>query len=316
MSSCSSRMDIIDLKLIRELFQGPPMSPLRRGRRESFRKMGRKLGVADEALRERLKRMIASGLIAGFPLQLNVDLLKCNIGILSIDIEPGAQKKEVVEKISLVDGVFIIQTHVGTLAGVIFYYTDQKSLQNKIALITKIANTRNALFTRFLFPKSTISLSKTDLKIVSILGQNLDRPYNEIAKALQISVRTVRRRMTRMIDGAALFTLPSINASKIRGAVMADLLVEYEDTKSRQGVDSVLVKLLDPYYFFAGLWESYSVYSLIIHGIPATKEILESVRKIKGVKSVRIELVEERYEFYERMNDLTPVGQLATPIAR
>jgi DNA-binding Lrp family transcriptional regulator len=262
--------------------------------------MGRRLGVSDGTVRERMERLTRSGLVKVAPLQLNTNLLGLNMGVLSMDIESSTPKKELVERLSLIDGVFLVQTHMGSLVRIAFYYEDDMLLQRRVELMSKVAGARSAKFTRMLFPKSSVSLSRTDWRIVSTLNRNL-KSYREVSDELQLSTRTVRRRMVRMVNGGAIFTYPSSNAEAIREAIMADLFVEYESLRTRQQVDEMLFELLDPYYFFAGIWESYSVYRLILPSIPRSREILGAVRKVRGTKSARMELIEDRYEFPGRL---------------
>jgi DNA-binding Lrp family transcriptional regulator len=293
-------MDKLDIKIIREIYQGPPISLFRQGPRESFRTMGRKLGVTDATIRERVERLTRSGLLKEGPLLLNPDLLGLNLGVLSIDIESSTPEKELVEKLSLIDGVVLVQTHVGSLVGIAFYYEDDKSLRRKVDLISKIAGARDAKFTRMPFPKCSVSLTTTDWRIISTIRRNL-KSHEEISKEMRLSSRTVRRRMAKMVESGAMFAFPSTNVAAIREAVMADLVVEYDSPKTRHKVDGMLLGILDPYYIVAWLWESYSVYTLILHSIPESREILETVRSVAGTRSARIELVEERHEFHDTL---------------
>jgi DNA-binding Lrp family transcriptional regulator len=266
-------------------------------------------GYGQEARGERRDRERQGGKIDSLrfhqrgPLQVNGDLLDRNMGVLSIDVDSSTPRKELVEKLSLIEGVFLVQTHVGSLVGIMFFYEDDKSLERRVGLISKVADARGAKFTRIPFPKSSVSLSKTDWRIVSTQKRNL-KSYGEISKELRLSTRTVRRRMVRMVAGGAVFTFPSANAEVIREAIMVDLVVEYESPKTRHQVDKKLLELLDPYYIFAGIWESHSLYSMIIPSFPTSREILDAVRRVSGTKSARIELVEDRYEFYDRLNEV------------
>jgi hypothetical protein len=71
-----------------------------------------------------------------------------------------------------------------------------------------------------------------------------------------------------IVGGGAVFTFPSANADAIREVIMVDFVVEYESPKTRRRVDKKLLELLDPYYIFAGIWESHSAYSMIIPSVP------------------------------------------------
>src|ERR1022692_272810 len=125
------KLDLLDIKIIRELFQPLPFAPSREGQRESFRAMGKKLGVSGGLVAKRVDRLIRSGFIKGFPLLLNMNLLGLKAGALVLDVEASTPRKELVEKLSLIDGVFIIQSHVEGFIGIVFCCEDHKSLQKK-----------------------------------------------------------------------------------------------------------------------------------------------------------------------------------------
>jgi DNA-binding Lrp family transcriptional regulator len=299
LTAIAHKMDKLDIKTIRELIQPTPFAPSREGQRKSFRRMGKKLGVSGEAVGKRVDRLVQSGFIKGFPLLFNMNLLGLKAGALIMDVEASTPRKELAEKLSLVDGLFVVQTHVEGSIGILFWCEDHESLQKKADLISTVAGARSAKLTRVPFPKSTIALSKSDWRIISRLQRNVDKSLKEISEELQISTRTVRRRMARLVNNGVIFTLASANVSAIRGAVMADLVVEYDSPDVRPPIDKMLLELLDPYYFSTGPWESYGLFSLILPNISKSREILETVRGAKGIRSAMLELVEDRYEFYD-----------------
>jgi DNA-binding Lrp family transcriptional regulator len=296
-------MDNLDIKIIRELFQHTPFAPSREGQRKSFRRMGKKLGVSGEAVAKRVDRLVRSGFIKGFPLLLNMNLLELKMGALVMDVEVSTPRKELAEKLSLIDGLLIVQSHVGSFIGIVFCCEDHESLQKKADLISTVAGARNTKLTRVPFPESGVSLSKSDWRIISKLEGNVDKSPKEISEELQISTRTVKRRMARLVKNSIIFTLASGNVGAIREAVMADLVVEYDSPDVRPAIDKMLLELLEPYYFSTCPWESYGLFSLILPSISRSREILETVRRASGIRSVRLELVEERYEFYGYLHE-------------
>jgi DNA-binding Lrp family transcriptional regulator len=291
-------MDRLDIKIIRELFQPQPFAPSREGQRESFRRMGKRLGVGGEAASKRVDRLVRSGFIKGFPLFLNTNLLGLKVGALVLEIEASKPRKELAKKLSLIDGLFMVQTHVLSFVGVMFLYEDDESLYKKADLISTVAGARGAKLTRVPFPKSTVSLSKSDWKIISRLQRNVDKSFREISQELQVSTKTVRRRMARMSKSGVIYTLPSVDFTAVRDAVMAALLVEYDSPSLRPRVDKMLLELLEPYYFSTGPWEDFGLFSMILPSISKSREILETVRRTSGIKSAELGLVEDNYEFY------------------
>jgi len=297
-------MDTLDIKIIRELFQPKPLVPAREGQRKSFRAMGKKLGVSDGVVAKRVDRLMSSGLIKGFSLLLNMELLGLKVGVLALDIEASTSRKEVAKRLSLVDGLFIVQTHVQGHVGVMFCYRDDESLQKRADLISTVAGARSAKLARMLFPKSTVSLSKSDWRILSRLTRNVDMSLGQISEELHMSTRTVRRRIVRMTKGGVIFTLVSADVTAIRDAVMAELVVEYDGLSVRPQVDKMLFELLEPYYFSTGLWDTFSLFSMILPSISKSREILETVKEAKGIRSAMLEFVEDRYEFYGYLHEV------------
>jgi len=292
-------MDKLDIKIIRELVQPTPFVTLREGQRRSFRSMSRKLGASDGVVAKRVDRLVLSGFIKGFPLMLNTNLLGLKVGALILELKASTPMKELAEKLSLVDGLFVVQTYLFGSVGVTFYYRDDESFEKKAELISTVAGALSAKLARIPFPESTVLLSKSDWRIISRLQRNVDMSFGEISEELQMSTRTVRRRMVRMTKGAVIFTIASMDVTAIREGVIADLIIEYDTPRSRPQADKMLCELLEPYYYFTGLWEGFSSFAIILPSISKSKEILETVRRAEGIKSANVELVEDRYEFYD-----------------
>jgi DNA-binding Lrp family transcriptional regulator len=292
-------MDKLDIKIIRELLQPTPFVTSREGQRGSYRAMGKKLGASDGVVAKRVDRLLRSGLIKGFPLLLNTDLLGLKVGALLLNVEASTPRKELAEKLSLVDGLFIVQTHLFGSVGISFYYSDNESFEKKAELISTVAGALNAKVARIPFPKSTVSLSKSDWRIISRLQRDVDTPFGEISEELRMSTRTVRRRMVRMVKGGVIFTIASMDVTAIRDGFMAELIVEYDGPRLRPQVDKMLFELLEPYYYFTGLWEGFSSFAIILPSVSKSREILETVRRAEGIRSASVELVEDRFEFYD-----------------
>jgi AsnC-type helix-turn-helix domain len=213
------------------------------------------------------------------------------VGALILDAKTSTPRKELAENLSLIDGLFVVQGHLSGSVGISFCHRDDESFEKKAELISKVADALSAKLARIHFPKSTVSLSKSDWRIISSLQRNVGAPFKEISEELQMSPRTVRRRLVRMTKGSVTFTIASIDVTAIRGGIMADLIIEYDNPVSRPRVDKMLLGLLEPYYYFTGLWEGFSSFAIILPGISESRETLETARRAEGVKSAGVELV-------------------------
>jgi DNA-binding Lrp family transcriptional regulator len=147
-------MDKLDIKIIRELFQPTPFAPSRGGQRKSFRMMGKKLGVSGDAVAKRVDRLVHSGFIKGFPLFFNMNLLGLQAGALVMDVDVSTPRKDLAKKLSLIEGLLIIQSHLEGSIGIVFCCADHESLQKKADLISTVAGSRSTLLTPVPFPES------------------------------------------------------------------------------------------------------------------------------------------------------------------
>ena len=60
--------------------------------------------------------------------------------------------------------------------------------------------------------------------------------------------------------------------------ISANLLVHYTSPTQRPSADGKLLRDLDEYLFFLGLWTDYSLYSFILPSIPEAMKILERTK--------------------------------------
>lgn len=291
-------MDSLDTRLVRELSQGRNVGLVWGDINPAYGEMAGRLGVSQATIRERMKKMRASGMLRLFPIQANPELLGLSMGAALIDFPAPASKEDLLRKVALVDGVLLMVLHVGPSLGIIYYYEDEAARRKKVELISRICSATASVSTRIPYPKCITSLSRLDWEIIRAMQRDRSVPAQHVSKELGISEKTLKRHVKRLIEGWAISTLISTDVDPLRGTVTANLIVYYSSPDLRQAADSVLLKELDEYLFFPGLWSDYSAYSLFLPSIPEANRILDRTRRTPGVAGARIELVEERVECY------------------
>jgi DNA-binding Lrp family transcriptional regulator len=297
-------LDELDIRIVRELTQGRHVGLAWGEINPSYGRIGKKLGVSRETVRDRVEKMSNSGFLKVFPVQVNPSLLGLGVGCISVDIPQTGRKVELIDELSLLEGMILIATHVGTLIGLSFYYEDERSLQKKISLITRICGATKLKFTVQPIPRPSVELSAKDWQIVAALQRGRMRPSGEIAAELGISAKTLQRRTKRMIEGMAISTMVSSAEGAFKGGVIGNLQVEYTSPRTRPQTEGGLLQQLDRQLIYAGLWTSFSLFTLVLASIPEASEILEAVRGTKGVSHARLDLIEERVELYSTLQEL------------
>lgn len=296
-------MDKLDIRIVRELSQGTNQRLVWGDVNPTYREIGRRLGVSKDRIRERIQKMRASGFLKEFPLQVNPSLLGVSMGALTVDSDRSASNRDLAAKLPLIDGMLLLVTHVSGTSGLIFFYADEASRRKKVELMSRICGSSNGKFTVIPYPRCTVTLSTRDWEIVAALQRNFRRSAGEIAAELGISTKTLNRRLKKLIEGYAISTLISTDARKLEGGVVANLIIEYSRDEDRRKTDESLIADLEPYLFFPGLWASYGVYSLILPSIPDASNVFDRTKRIRGVGSARMELVEDRIETYDILHE-------------
>ena len=288
-------MDKLDVAILRGLFQGEFGAPMRGDLTLTSTAIARKLGVGDQTVRDRVKKMMLSGFLKPPPLFLNPDIIGRQVGALSFDLPPSANRAELVQRLEMMDGIIVVMSHVGGLLGVVFYY-DERSMDRRIGFISRLVGLDKYTFTQVPFPPFRLKLSKTDWRIIQGLRGNTDRSYKGLANELGISERTVKRRLNRLIKGNGVYSFPSADPRFLSQAMLASLVIEYSADANREEVDRKILEEFEESLLFAGFWSKYSVLALILPSVQASREAVDKAGRVKGVERSKIDICDERVE--------------------
>jgi hypothetical protein len=106
-----------------------------------------------------------------------------------------------------------------------------------------------------------------------------------------------------MVEGMAISTVVSADLGAMRGGVVANLEVNHDAGTPRAVTDAALQADLEHYTIYAGLWAEYSMLTLVLPSITEGLKVLGKVRRVKGVSSARLDLLEDRVEFYSTLRE-------------
>ncbi len=296
-------MDRLDVSILREMFHYQDAFPLM-GTSDPLRAIAKKVGVDKDTVRSRIKRFQESGFLQGWAAYPNPSLLGVKLTTLQFDAPTPASRDDLIRKIRLLQGVITIVVHYGGSIAIILWYETEQSLRKITELISRISNTENLIRYDIPVPECTVTLSKSDWKIMNGLQQNPSRPYKQISRELGISSRTVKRRLSRLVEGRAVIVLPRINQRAIDGTVV-DLLVFYTNPERRTEVDQKIISRFDDYLLRAELVDkNHGLFNLIITNVATAHEISSWMKEQPGVSSYRVDLVQDRIEQYGVLAEL------------
>ncbi len=293
-------MDRIDLMVFRSLFQGELPDPLSMDPRKSLRAIARNLGIDELTVRNRLRRLQSEGFLKGWFLFVNPALL--GMDLVQVLVEPKKSKRNgLIEGLRDSPSVTAIIEHLAGSIWVAFVCDSERARDSQVELIEKLAGAKASALLKVRFPNCDLKLSRTDVQIITALSRYPRKLYSDVAKELAISSRTVRRRLERLVEGKAIFVIPSMDPSALEGSLMADLLVEYSGREDYGSTNQQILSKLDNHLVRAQLGDQrYGFFNLFITKVSTTHEILGTVKSIKGVRDARIDLVQDRLEMPDR----------------
>ncbi len=311
-------IDKLDVELIRELFQGLPTSPIRPEIKLSSLAISRRLGVSEGTIRTRVKRLEESGFIRGYAIHPNPSLIDAEVHAITFDVS-SSSKQSVVDELRLLEGTYVLVDYHGPFVGMVVLcpIPSENFLKRKIELVSRLAGTDRLHLAQIPFPPNSGQMSLLDWKILLSLKEDLAKSYEQVSRELNISARTVKRRINQVTRGGAAFLLPSTDETALRGTLRADLCVKWAE-KGGQEAQKKIMETVKEYCFFNGLWVGFSAFNLLIPNVPTSQEILAKVRRLKGIEEARLEFVQRRYESYGLLGEMIErkLKQVSVPLAR
>jgi DNA-binding Lrp family transcriptional regulator len=291
-------LDKLDVSLIREFSQARETLPAKVGLRSSYRQIARKLRVSPGTVRDRIAKMYAAGVLNGASVYVNPSLLALKGAAYAVEVSPDRPKEDVIRELRSMDDLLFIHNFRGNFLGIFFVYTDESTLQGKLASFDKLAGSGSSgALSHVFFPPCSAHLTVADWKLIARLTEQPPfDSYADLARDLRVSVRTLKRRMSRILDQGALLSSPRLDYRAITGGLPVDLVVHFSEAEARQEAARKILRLVEDYLLFIGPGVEYIVFNLVTPKISLATELAESARQVNGVKFARAELVDEHID--------------------
>ncbi|MEX0657057.1 MAG: AsnC family transcriptional regulator [Nitrosopumilaceae archaeon] len=172
--------------------------------RESDRQIGQRIGISGNAVSSRIQKMIQSKVIEKFTLKIEPPVLGYNVLYIVVS---GQDLNQILKQVRLVGEPFFVVPCVGdiTVCSIVI----KENVEEKIKLAKKIMRDVRVLsIFEAQNPGLRSDLTKTDLEIINVLLDNPRARIDEIAKATNLSTKTITRSLDKLQnDEAILFTL-------------------------------------------------------------------------------------------------------------
>lgn len=267
-------------------------SSLRWDVREPYSRIARRLMVDEETVRRRLSKLREDGIIGRFVLFVNPRLVDHDAAYVYLEAT-GPCAAGVTKRLGLVDGIVSIVTLHGGGYLLDVYYQNEASLARQVTLAESVCGAKAVMSWKWSFIEYKGRMTKTDWEILGALRLSPRRKLPDIASGLEISLRTLNRRVNRMTEGHAFFLDLEFDISKISGLPCL-LIVRNEDRLKKAHSDTVILSRLHELAYVDTTAPNYSVFAFHCENTPEMARISSWVERLDGVNEMRLGVIETR----------------------
>ena len=182
------------------------MSLLYANCRTPYRTIASTVGISANAVKTRVKKMTAKGIIQKFIVEVNPAIFgyekQCLLVVRNIDKIITKEKDYVFNQLNLLGDVFGYAKHLG--GDIIFLLLVRPEAEDKIELITSLLKPATIEYRFAMIHLPSMNVSISDLKIIKYLLSNARMEIADIAKEASISPRTATRRIEKLTQNHML----------------------------------------------------------------------------------------------------------------
>jgi DNA-binding Lrp family transcriptional regulator len=299
--SGSLRLDEADIPIIRAFFMDARyVHPGRSEIRESISRISERLEIAESTVRKRVGKYVRSGFVTGWSLIMNPHITGEFMAQVRLDVLPPPTKDDVLEKLKLIEGVWVLVRYHDNVLGVGVYSRSIESLKKTAELMAKIANSEHMDYGQLTFPPCSHHFTPTDIDIIRIIQENPKEGLGLVADKVGRSIKTVKRRIDRMVSERAIAIAPQPDLGKLTGVIPAELWVFYSNPEVAKVVEPKVLSIAGNRACFVLIRNSEHTWlELLLMSVREGDEILAAVRKLKGIRVAYLDLGPQNIGMYK-----------------
>lgn len=282
-------LDDLDVRLLREFNSpGTPQWNVR----ESFTAVARRLGVDEETVRLRVRRLRERGVLPALRLAVNPRLLGCEETGFDLEVEEGSTKAAALARLRRLPGVTQIADFRGAGLLAIRWHEPGDAGGSLRAALDPIGPWSLRASWTSPFPEPTVRMRAVDWRILAAMREDARKDLRDVAAALGTTVRTVHRRLSALADGRAAFVVAQPTVDRVVG-LLGNYLVYCPDRAAKRAGDAALSRSFPRIGMCDTDPEQFTVLGIACENLARAEEALTQLRAIYGVVTVRLAIVRE-----------------------
>src|SRR5215510_12085527 len=182
--------------------------------KKTYLQIANRLGVDEETVRNRVKRLKDTGFLLGWRVIPNPALLGLTFSLVLLELEDPSSKEQSISRLTKSDGMINIASTFGNSLMLTALEDQQHSFSKQISEMR--LGKASELPGLGLRPTS-LRMTGLDWEIVRLVLRDAEKKMDEIAIGLKVSARTVKRRLNNMMRDSAILIMPMVNLRNTEG---------------------------------------------------------------------------------------------------
>jgi DNA-binding Lrp family transcriptional regulator len=232
-------MDALDVQILRSMGILPFVYGARGPDAVKPSRVARRLDISTKTAKARLQRLEDEGVIAGYQIYPNLRHMGFEWRSYFFRV-PQGKKEGLRPALRAVDGLVGILDFFGPDLCVDLYYRDEPELQRRLRLVAELLGAPRAFeWYENRMPRVAGDLSNLDWRIVKALRMRARTPPPELSKAIGVTARTIRRRLSRMVAGGGIDVVPLINPAFMKDALPSAFLFRLDPDRAQAAIGAI-----------------------------------------------------------------------------
>jgi DNA-binding Lrp family transcriptional regulator len=254
--------------------------------RLSYREIALTLGVATNTVKRRIKNLVSRQIIEGFLLRVNLGAFGYS-NICNLTIKHIGNKEKIEEYLQNLGYVFLEGDCIGGISR--FVVASKERIDNVLEFLPEKVRHLQLLDIFIGEWESDFVFTTNDLRILKCLIQEPRMKVKEIAQAIYVSQKTVKRRMDAMRYNRVIDFTIIVNPREMKGYVNVGIFIHVEK-KYREEVTKEIYDEIKDLLVFGSPYENIDTMglNLYVDNMWEIERIQNKAESMKGVKKVSI----------------------------
>ncbi|MFX1525238.1 MAG: winged helix-turn-helix transcriptional regulator [Promethearchaeota archaeon] len=272
--------------------------------RMSYESIAKRVNLTPYLVKKKIRNYMDLGVIQKFTTNLNFMLFQKSVCYTLAEIKPETDQQKLIERIGRLDEVSGGAISLQNKMQIIHTYGDDHDFKKNLEKLMEFEEIQNMENFILLIPQNlsfkNTRITKTDWKIINTIKDNCRKTDVEIANELEISTKTVRRRLAYLRDNLIILFMIDLDTSAA-DFLSYLLIVKFQKVASESYND--VLKIIKKYFY---VWRVANQEAFIITVfIDKLRDIDDQVREIEKLPYIKdvISFVPTKMFYFESWID-------------